>query len=184
MNGRRPTLGVRKSASVSCTFDDAMHTSLHGSPTPLSSNVGSPDGSAPDLERTAAAPAHGRIKSTKFTCNYCYSCKTSPGSKIASKRFPRQWPLSRLRLQVLSTLLAASAFETFAASASSVSGSARSWPLHGQLDGSTAAGSHGPGSPASLSCHTVLVCRSPHRYQRQSLYPLHIVRHRLRVQHW
>ena len=36
--------------------------------------------------------------------------------------------------------------ETSAASASSVSGSARSWPLPGQVDGSIAAGSHGPGS--------------------------------------
>ena len=37
--------------------------------------------------------------------------------------------------------------ETDAASASNVSGSARSWPSVEQVDGSTAAGSHGPGSP-------------------------------------
>ena len=37
-------------------------------------------------------------------------------------------------------------FKTRTASASSVSGSARSWPAFGQIDGSTAAGSHGPGS--------------------------------------
>ena len=36
--------------------------------------------------------------------------------------------------------------ETNAVSASSVSGSARSWPLPGQVDGSTAVGSHDPGS--------------------------------------
>ena len=36
--------------------------------------------------------------------------------------------------------------ETHAASASHVSGSARSWPSREQVDGSTAAGSHGPGS--------------------------------------
>ena len=36
--------------------------------------------------------------------------------------------------------------ETCAASASSVSSSARSWPSPGQVDGSTAAGSHDPGS--------------------------------------
>ena len=36
--------------------------------------------------------------------------------------------------------------ETHAASASNVSGSARSWPSVEQVDGSTAAGSHGPGS--------------------------------------
>ena len=36
--------------------------------------------------------------------------------------------------------------ETCAASASNVSGSARSWPSLEQVDGSTAAGTHGPGS--------------------------------------
>ena len=36
--------------------------------------------------------------------------------------------------------------ETYAASASIVSGSARSWPSVEQVDGSTPAGSHGPGS--------------------------------------
>ena len=36
--------------------------------------------------------------------------------------------------------------ETYAASASNVSGSARSWPSGEQVDGSTAARSHGPGS--------------------------------------
>ena len=36
--------------------------------------------------------------------------------------------------------------ETYAASASNVSGSARSWPSLEQVDGSTAAGSQGPGS--------------------------------------
>ena len=37
-------------------------------------------------------------------------------------------------------------FETYAASASNISGSARSWPTLEQVDGSTGAGSHGPGS--------------------------------------
>ena len=36
--------------------------------------------------------------------------------------------------------------ETYVASVSNVSGSARSWPSVEQVDGSTAAGSHGPGS--------------------------------------
>ena len=36
--------------------------------------------------------------------------------------------------------------ETYSASASNVPGSARSWPSVEQVDGSTAAGSHGPGS--------------------------------------
>ena len=37
-------------------FEDAVHTTLPGSPAPLSSNVGSPYGSAPDLERTDSHP--------------------------------------------------------------------------------------------------------------------------------
>ena len=32
-------------------------------------------------------------KKTKSTCNYRFSCTTRPESKIASRRFPRQWPL-------------------------------------------------------------------------------------------
>ena len=35
-------------------FEDAVHTSLPGSPTPLSSNFGSLDGLALDLERTGS----------------------------------------------------------------------------------------------------------------------------------
>ena len=35
-------------------FEDAVHTTLLGSPAPFSSNVGSPYGSAPDLERTVS----------------------------------------------------------------------------------------------------------------------------------
>ena len=36
------------------TFEDAGQTTLPGSPTPLSSNFGSPKGSAPDLEKTGS----------------------------------------------------------------------------------------------------------------------------------
>ena len=36
------------------TFEDAVHTTLPDSPTPLSLNFGSPKGSAPDLERTGS----------------------------------------------------------------------------------------------------------------------------------
>ena len=35
---------------------DAVHTTLLGSQAPSSSNVGSPYGSAPDLERTVSRP--------------------------------------------------------------------------------------------------------------------------------
>ena len=49
--------------------------------------------------------------------------------------------------QIVGSLAArVAALETGAASASSVSGSARSWTLLGQTDGSTASGSRGPGS--------------------------------------
>ena len=89
------------------TFEDAIHTSLSGSPAQLSSNVGSPYVSAPDLERTVSLPITMDEKSTKSTYNYRFSCQTRPDSEIASRRFPRQWPLILLRLQVLNRLLAA-----------------------------------------------------------------------------
>ena len=47
------------------TFEDAIHTSLSGSPAQLSSNVGSPYGSAPDLERTVSRSTTMEEKSTK-----------------------------------------------------------------------------------------------------------------------
>ena len=46
------------------TIEDAMHTSLPGSPMPLSSNFGSSDGSAPDLERKGS-----RISTWEDTSN-------------------------------------------------------------------------------------------------------------------
>ena len=123
------------------TFEDAGHTTLPGSPTPLSSNFGSPKGSA--LARWR--------KSTKSTCNYRFSCKTRPESTIVSRRFHRQWPLKTAKItsveQIDSSLAARVATLEFgAASASSGSGSARSWNLLGQADGSIAAGCLGPGS--------------------------------------
>ena len=39
------------------TLEDALHASLPGSPTPLSSNCGSPGGSAPGLERMGSRPS-------------------------------------------------------------------------------------------------------------------------------
>ena len=38
-------------------LDDAMRTSLPASPMPLSSNVGSPNGSVPDLDGTGIQPS-------------------------------------------------------------------------------------------------------------------------------
>ena len=95
------------------TFKDAMHTSLLSSPTPLSSNFGSLDGSAPDFERTGRPLQHsapGKMKSTRCPYNVrkChYSWTAYPGSKITSIRPPSQWPLLRVKLQVLNQLLAA-----------------------------------------------------------------------------
>ena len=87
-------------------------------------------------------PVRWGRKSTK--CSYklrsCrYSFRACPDSKIASKRFPRQWP----RAASVTTL------DTNATSVSSGSGSQRSWNILGHSDGSTASGSlgsHGPGS--------------------------------------
>ena len=71
-----------------------------------------------------------------------------------SRRSPRQWPLVLQKNtnveQIVGSLAArVAALETTSASASSGSGSASTWNLLGQSDGSKAAGSlgsHGPGS--------------------------------------
>ena len=71
------------------------------SPLPASSaSMVSPNGSLPDLEGTGyRAGRKSRKCSHKLrTCRY--SCRAYPSSKIASKRFPIQWPPTRLRLWV------------------------------------------------------------------------------------
>ena len=88
--------------------EDAVRTTLPGSLAPLSSNVGSLYGSALDLERTVSRPITMEEKSTKSAYSYRFSCKTRPELKIASRRFPRQWPPRRPRLQVLNKFLGAS----------------------------------------------------------------------------
>ena len=89
-------------------FEDAVHTTLPGSPTPSSSNVSSPYGSASDLQRTVSRAITMDEKSTKSTYSYRFSWKTSPELTIASRRFPRMWPPRRLRSQELNKLLGAS----------------------------------------------------------------------------
>ena len=89
-------------------FEDAVHTTLPGSPAPLSSFVGSPNGFLHVLEGTGYRARTMEEKSTKSTYSYRFSCKTRPELKIASRRLLRQWPPSRLRLQVLNKLLGAS----------------------------------------------------------------------------
>ena len=137
------------------TIEDAMHTSLPGSPMPLSSNFGSSDDSAPDLERKgsristwedtsnemAAQLAHmplflqsvSRVESCVQTLSQTVAAMTTQVTSIE---------------QIVGSLAArVAALETGAVSASSVSGSpSGSWPLPGQIDGSTATGSRDPSS--------------------------------------
>ena len=55
-------------------------------------------------------PIRWRRKSTKCSCklqSYRYSCRAHPDSKIASRRFPRQWPLMLRKSRILNKWLAA-----------------------------------------------------------------------------
>ena len=90
------------------TFEDAIHSSLLDSPAPLSSNVGSPYGSAPDLERTGSRSSTMDEKINEIYIQLLLFLQNASRIEIASRRFPRQWPLKLLRLQVLNKLLAAS----------------------------------------------------------------------------
>ena len=121
-----------------------------------SSNMGSPNGSLPDLEGTGYRAMEEKSMKCSYKLRSCrYSYRTYPGSKIASKRFPRQWPRmmrkSRTNIEQMVSSLAArvTTLETNATFVSSGSGSARSWNILGRSDDSTATGSfryHGPGS--------------------------------------
>ena len=116
---------------------------------PLSSNFGSPNVSAPDLERTGSRPSTWKeeIDGPQSLHNCHCSCKAFPESKFASRHLPRQWPLLRLRLQVLSKWLATSqpALPPWKQMQPRPQAST-SWNTVGQFDGSTATRSHGPGS--------------------------------------
>ena len=138
--------------------DDALHTSLHGSP-PLTSNVGSPHGSGHYLDgmgtRSGGTLDENSMPFSKFehfeaqisqipALTTWMSRVVSHISKtvgdFASRLTEMEQYFSAITARVCK-------FETYAASASIVSGSARSWPTLEHVDGSTAAGSHGPGSP-------------------------------------
>ena len=138
--------------------ENAMHTSLPGSP-PLSSNVGSPHGSGHDLD--GMGTRSGNTLDDKLDALLSKFAQFE--TQIAQIPALTTW-MSRMDSQISKTLgdfatrrsemeqnfsaLTARMckFETYAASASNVSSSARSWPTLEQVDGSTAAGSHGPGS--------------------------------------
>ena len=131
------------------TFEDAGHTTLLGSPTPLSSNFGYPKGSAPDLERT------GSRLGTMEKINEIYlqlplflqnasrieNCVQTLSQTVASK-IAKITSVEQIDSSVAARV---ATLETGAASASSGSGAARSWNLLGQADGSIAAGCLGPG---------------------------------------
>ena len=102
------------------TCEDAMHTSLLGSPTSLSSNFGSPDGSVPDLDIVGVRSAGSieerieAILARKFSqieaslasipCSY----KDSPGLKTVSCHSHNQGRPLQTKLQTLNKLLIAS----------------------------------------------------------------------------
>ena len=136
------------------TFEDAMRTPLPASPTPLSSNLGSPNGSVPDLERIGSLPSTWRDEINETAAQLaqlplflqsvsrvenCVQTHTQTVAAIKTK-------VTSIEQMVGSLAARVAALETGAASASSASGSARSWNILGQSDGSSATGSHGPGS--------------------------------------
>ena len=138
------------------TFDEAMYTSLPGSPVAaLSSNFGSPDGSDPDLERMG-----GRSRTLDDKVNEKLSqltplpliTRSVSGLESCVQTVSQSMATITTKVTSIEQLaggLAArvAALEAGALSASSVSGSPiGSWPLPGQLDGSTGTGSRDRGS--------------------------------------
>ena len=138
--------------------EDAMHTTLPGFPT-LSSNVGSLHGSGHALDGMGTRSGNTvdekidalLSKFVQFETQIAQilsltACMSRMDSHISKTLGDFATRLTDME-QIFSTLAARFCkVETYAASASNVSGSARSWPTIEQVDGSTAAGSHGPGS--------------------------------------
>ena len=124
-----------------------------------SSNFGSPNGSGSDLD--GMGTRHGITTDEKLDTLLSQFAQFK--EQIAQIPTLTNW-MSRMDSQITKTLEDFAArlaeieqnfstfsarlckVETYAASASNISGSARSWPSLEQVDGSTAAGSHGPGS--------------------------------------
>ena len=145
--------------------EDAMHTSLPGSP-PLSSNVGSPNGSGHDLDLMGHRSIDAQFKELRDILlplargfadfdNHVKTLSEAVGmvtSRIASVEQTVNALSAKIAMfaemdRNFNHLTARMCkVETYAASTSNVSRSARSWPSVEQDNGSTAAGSHGPGS--------------------------------------
>ena len=131
---------------------------MPGSP-PLSSNVGSPHGSGHDLD--GMGTRFGNTLDEKLDAFLSKICTLRNADRSNSCSHDMDVPYGFTYLETLgdfatrlsemeqnfSALTARMCkIETYTASASNVSGSARSWPTLKQVDGSTAGGSHGPGS--------------------------------------
>ena len=106
---------VQVSTTQFCSFPSFLMarvtdgTVMPISPAPASSsNMGSLDGSLPDLEGTGFRASTVEEKITEiYAYSYRSSYRTRLGSKIAPKRLLRQWPPRRQRLQILNKLLGA-----------------------------------------------------------------------------
>ena len=144
--------------ATDCASEDAMHTSLPGSP-PLSSNVGSPHGSGHDLDGMGTRSGNTLdekldallLKFVHFETQIAQISALTTWMSRMDSRISKTLGDFATRLtemeQNFSALTARMCkVETYATSASYVSGSARSCSTLEQVDGSTAAGSHGPGS--------------------------------------
>ena len=145
--------------------EDALHTSLPGSP-PLSSNVDPPNRSGHDLDGMCQRSIDAQFKELRDIlpplargfADFDKHVKTPSEavgmvtSRIASVEQTVNALSAKMAMfaemeQNFTNLTArVCKVETYVASASNVSGSARSWPSVEHIDGSTAAGSHGPGS--------------------------------------
>ena len=74
-----------------------------------SSNMGSPNGSLPDLDGTGFRACTMEKINEIFTqiAKFHYSCRVNPGSKIVSRRSPRQWLHILQKSQILNKSSAA-----------------------------------------------------------------------------
>ena len=122
-----------------------------------SSNMGSPNGSLPDLEGTGYRASTIEEKINEIfvqiaklpllmqSVSRCENCVQTLSQTVASY----DAKIADIEQMVSSLAARVTALETNATSVSSGSGSARSWNILGHSDGSTATGSlgsHGPGS--------------------------------------
>ena len=103
------------------------------------------------LRGQVSAPARWRRKSTTFPYSCRYFCKDASRFENCVQTLSQTVAAFSAKVtsveRVVSSLAARVAtLETGAPSASNVSGSARSWNMLGQSDGSTGTGSHGPES--------------------------------------